>query len=170
MILHKALIAFALYSTSLPTDVSFMILLVTIITSSAVLASSFIIKYTICRRDASLFWNSFEMPKKREVASFVGNLSPVKRSRAILVRSIRHRRGEIGEELNRRAKSLMSIKLRRRSRRRTFLEDRGPVDLHDRLFSVLVLFAVTHRDGVVDPSRLVPGFWDFEVSGFRVQG
>lgn len=105
MILHKALIAFALYSTSLPTDVSFMILLVTMITSSAVFASSFIIKYTICRSDASLFWNNFEMPKKREVASFVGNLSPVKRSRAILVRSIRHRRGEIGEELNRRAKS-----------------------------------------------------------------
>lgn len=44
------------------------------------------------------------MPKKRDVASLVGNFSPVKRRRAILVKSIRHRRGEIGEELNRRAK------------------------------------------------------------------
>lgn len=43
------------------------------------------------------------MPKKREVASLVGNLSPVKRRRAILVRRIRHFRGEIGEELNNRA-------------------------------------------------------------------
>lgn len=103
IIVHKALIAFALYNTSLPTDVSFMILLVTMITSSAVFASSFIIRYTICRREASLFWNNLEMPKKREVASLVGNFSPVKRRSAILVRSIRHRRGEIGEELNKRA-------------------------------------------------------------------
>jgi hypothetical protein len=105
MILQRALIAFALYRTSLPTDVSFMILLVTMITSSAVFASSFIIKYTICRSEASLFWNNFEMPKKREVASLVGNLSPVKRRSAIFVRSMRHLRGEIGEELNRRAGS-----------------------------------------------------------------
>lgn len=80
-----------------------MILLVTMMTSSAVFASSLIIRYTICRKDASLFWNSLEMPKKREVASFVGNLSPVKRRRAILVRRMRHCRGEIGDELNNRA-------------------------------------------------------------------
>ena len=43
------------------------------------------------------------MPKKREVASLVGNRSPVKRRRAILVRRIRHFRGEIGDELNKRA-------------------------------------------------------------------
>lgn len=88
---------------SLPTDVSFMMLLVTIMTSSAVFANSFIIKYTICRREGSLFWNSFEMPKKRDVASFVGKTSPVKRRRAIFVRSIRHLRGDIGEELKSRA-------------------------------------------------------------------
>jgi hypothetical protein len=104
MILHRARIAFGLYRTSLPTDVSFMILLVTMITSSAVFANSFIIKYTICRREASLFWNNFEMPKKRDVASLVGNLSPVKRRSAILVKSIRHLRGEMGEELKRRAR------------------------------------------------------------------
>ena len=51
-----------------------------------------------------MFWNSFEMPKKSDVASFVGNLSPVKRRRAIFVRRIRHRRGEIGDELNNRAR------------------------------------------------------------------
>lgn len=108
MILHKARIAFALYRTSLPIDVSFIILLVTMITSSAVLASSFIIKYTICRKEASLFWKSFEMPKKRDVASLVGNFSPVKRRRAIFVRSIRHRRGDIGDELKRRAMLVLS--------------------------------------------------------------
>lgn len=80
-----------------------MMLLVTMITSSAVFASSFITRYTICRREASLFWKSFEIPKKRDVASFVGNLSPVKRRSAILVRSTRHLLGDIGEELNRRA-------------------------------------------------------------------
>lgn len=44
------------------------------------------------------------MPKNREVASLVGNLSPVKRRRAILVRRMRHLRGDTGEELNRRAR------------------------------------------------------------------
>ena len=43
------------------------------------------------------------MPKNREVASLVGNLSPVKRRSAIFVRSIRHFRGDTGEELNNRA-------------------------------------------------------------------
>jgi len=44
------------------------------------------------------------MPKKREVASLVGNFSPVKRRRAILVRRMRQRRGETGDVLNTRAK------------------------------------------------------------------
>lgn len=43
------------------------------------------------------------MPKNREVASFVGNLSPVNKRSAILVRRMRHFRGEIGDELNKRA-------------------------------------------------------------------
>lgn len=80
-----------------------MILLVTMMTSSAVFASSLMIRYTICRKEASLFWNSLEMPKKRVVASFVGNFSPVNSRRAILVRSMRHLRGDIGELLNTRA-------------------------------------------------------------------
>jgi hypothetical protein len=80
-----------------------MILLVTIITSSAVFASSLITKYTICRSAASLFWKSFEMPKKREVASLVGNFSPVNSSREIFVRRIRHFRGETGDVLKTRA-------------------------------------------------------------------
>lgn len=67
------------------------------ITSDAEVASSLKIRYIICRRDGSLFWKSFEMPKKRSVASFGGKLSPVKRSKAILVSSIRHFRGDIGE-------------------------------------------------------------------------
>ena len=57
--------------------VSFIIVLVTIIISSAELASSLMTKWTICRRLASLFWNSFEMPKNSVVASVVGNFSPV---------------------------------------------------------------------------------------------
>ena len=47
------------------------------------------------------------MPKKREVASLVGNFSPVKRRRAIFVRSLRHLNGEIGDELNSRAARLL---------------------------------------------------------------
>ena len=97
MILHKARIAFALYRTSPPTPVSFIILWVIIITSEAELASSLKTRYIICRSEGSLFWKSFEMPKKRSVASLVGNDSPVKRRSAILVRRIRHFRGDIGE-------------------------------------------------------------------------
>ena len=44
---------------------------------AAELANSLMTRWTICRRLASLFWKSFEMPKKSVVASFVGNLSPV---------------------------------------------------------------------------------------------
>jgi hypothetical protein len=92
--------AFARYNTSLPTEVSFMIILVDIITSSAVFESSFKIRYTIWRKDGSLFWKSFEIAKNKVVASLVGNFSPVNRRTAILVRSVRHFRGEIGDELN----------------------------------------------------------------------
>ena len=55
MILESARIAFALYKTSLPTPVSFIILCVIIITSDAELASSFITRYIICRSEGSLF-------------------------------------------------------------------------------------------------------------------
>ena len=89
--------------------VSFMIVLVTIIISSAELASSLMTRCTICRKLASLFWNSFEIPKKRVVASFVGNFSPVYRRSAILVRRIRHFRGWIGELLKSRAVPLTPV-------------------------------------------------------------
>ncbi len=80
-----------------------MMLLVTMITSSAVCANSLMTRYTICRRLASLFWKSFDMPKKSDVASFVGNFSPVNNRSVILVSSIRHFLGEMGEELKTRA-------------------------------------------------------------------
>ena len=115
-------------------------------TSSAVFASSFMIKYTICRSEASLFWNSFEMPKKRDVASFVGNVSPVKRRRAIFVRSIRHLLGDIGEELNSRAKQraisrsydiLCSLDL-------AFLKNRSSIDLDNCLIGIFIFLSVAH--------------------------
>jgi hypothetical protein len=49
------------------------------------------------------------MPKKRVVASVVGNFSPVKRSTAILVRRVRHLRGDMGDELNNRAVLYISV-------------------------------------------------------------
>ena len=49
------------------------------------------------------------MPKKRDVASLVGNFSPVNKRRVIFVRRIRHLRGEIGEELNNRADTFMLV-------------------------------------------------------------
>ena len=82
---------------SLFSAVSFMILCVTMMTSDAELASSLNMRYIIWRREGSLFWKSFEIPKKRSVASFEGKVSPVNRSKAILVRSIRHFLGDIGE-------------------------------------------------------------------------
>lgn len=103
IIRHSARIAFALYRTSLPTAVSFMMLLVTMMTSSAVSASSLMTRYTICRNEASLFWKSLEIEKNRVVASLGGNLSPVNRSRAIFVNKTRHLRGDTGVVLNRRA-------------------------------------------------------------------
>ena len=55
------------------------------------------------------------MAKKREVASFCGNFSPVKRRRAILVSRMRHLRGEIGEVLKTRA---VAVGVSRTSQRR----------------------------------------------------
>src|SRR6186713_1611183 len=121
-----------------------MILLVTMITSSAVFASSLMTKYTICLRDASLFWNSLEIPKKSDVASFVGNFSPVKRRRAILVSKRRHLSGEIGEELNNRATSWSDMLLFQGVLLPTFLEHRYSIYFQDSLFGIFVLFAVTH--------------------------
>ena len=95
--LHNARIAFALYNMSLFSAVSFMILCVTMITSDAELARSLNMRYIIWRREGSLFWKSFEIPKKRSVASFDGKVSPVKRSNAIFVRSTRHFLGDMGE-------------------------------------------------------------------------
>lgn len=43
------------------------------------------------------------MPKNKVVASFLGNFSPVNRSRTIFVRSMRHFRGDMGEVLKTRA-------------------------------------------------------------------
>jgi hypothetical protein len=83
--------------------VSFIIVLVTIMISSAECASSLIVRWTICLRLASLFWKSFEIPKNRVVASLVGNRSPVYSSRAIFVSRTRHLRGCMGDELNNRA-------------------------------------------------------------------
>lgn len=82
---------------------SFIIIEVDMMTSCAVLESSFKIRYTICRRDGSLFWKSFEIPKKSVVASSVGNLSPVNIRTASFVNRVRHLRGDIGDELNNRA-------------------------------------------------------------------
>jgi hypothetical protein len=80
-----------------------MMLLVTMMISSADGASSFSARYIICRNAASLFWNSLEMPKKSVVASFRGKRSPVKSSSTILVSRILHFRGDMGDVLNTRA-------------------------------------------------------------------
>ena len=98
MILESARIAFALYKTSLPTPVSFIILCVIMITSDAELASSLITRYIICRSEGSLFWKSFEIPKKRLVASLEGK---------IFVSSMRHFRGDMGELLKSRAGDIL---------------------------------------------------------------
>lgn len=148
IIRHNARIAFARYTTSLPTDVSFMILLVTMMMSSADFASSLMTRYTICRRLASLFWKSFDMPKKRVVASFVGKVSPVKRRRAILVRRMRHFRGDMGEVLKTRATICQLSGLLRdvcKIHLRTFLEDRRSVHLHKSPIHILILLITHYR-------------------------
>jgi hypothetical protein len=77
MIRQSARMAFGRKTISVLPPVSFIIVLVTMMMSSASLESSLMTRWTICRKLASLFWNSFEMPKNRVVASFFGNLSPV---------------------------------------------------------------------------------------------
>lgn len=85
------------------------------------------------------------MPKNRVVASVVGNLSPVKRSTAILVRRVLHLRGDMGEELNNRAVHCQKSATRGRRRGlRTILEDRSAIQLETGLVSVLVFLCVTH--------------------------
>ena len=95
--------ALGLKMASVPPPVSFIIVLVTIMISSAECASSLMMRWTICRKLVSLFWKSLEIPKNNVVASLVGNRSPVYRRRAILVRRTRHLRGCIGDVLNNRA-------------------------------------------------------------------
>lgn len=96
------------------------------------------------------------MPKKREVASFVGNFSPVKRRRAILVNNMRHLRGDTGDVLKTRAvvrRQQAANCIQRVASWRTLLEDRGAVHLDDGTI-ILVLFVVTHCRRFM-PSRLV---------------
>lgn len=67
---------------------------------------------------------------------------------------MRHRRGWMGEELNSRAVELLARVLSWRIeglKLRTFLEDRGAVDLHEGLVAVFIFLAVTH-DGEVSSS------------------
>jgi hypothetical protein len=96
-----------------------------------------------------LFWNSFEMPKKSVVASLVGNFSPVNRSTAILVRRVRHLRGEIGDELNNLAAERPWSEWGRQNgvwsvARLTILENRCAVQLDHDLIRIFILFDVTH--------------------------
>ncbi len=77
MMRHRARIAFGRKITSVLPPVSFMMVLVTMMMSSAERASSLMTRCTIWRRLASLFWKSLEMPKKSVVASLVGKRSPV---------------------------------------------------------------------------------------------
>src|SRR4051794_32106908 len=147
---QSALMALARYKTSLPTAVSFMMMLVDMITSSAVPANSFKIRYTICRNEGSLFWKSLEMPKKRVVASFVGNCSPVNMRTAILVSNVRHVRGEIGEELKRRAARIVWSVCGKRmeapggKQLHTILEYGGPIKLDHDLVRIFIFLHIAH--------------------------
>jgi hypothetical protein len=91
------------------------------------------------------------MPKKRSVASLVGNFSPVKRRRAIFVSRMRHFRGDTGDVLNTRAVDSSQPNWSEYngdddgapSGGLTLLEDRGAVDLDDGVL-VFVLLVVSH--------------------------
>lgn len=93
------------------------------------------------------------MPKKRVVASLVGNFSPVNSKTASLVRRVRHFRGDIGEELKSRAERRdqwggPSTDRERFWRERvcnTILEHRGAIQLEARVIGILVFLCVTHR-------------------------
>ena len=122
---------------------------VTMITSSAEPASSLMTRYTIWRSAASLFWNSFEMPKKSVVASWRPQLSPVKSSSASFVRITLHLRGEMGLWLKTRAgqsaRMLSAVSLAG-GVAPTFLEHRRLVDLrHAAGIFVLLVHGVVLR-------------------------
>lgn len=68
MMLQRALMALALYWSSFPV-MSLVRLLVTMMTSSAILDISLIARYTRRRRVTSFDWKSFVMAKKVSVAS-----------------------------------------------------------------------------------------------------
>jgi hypothetical protein len=88
------------------------------------------------------------MPKKSVVASFVGNLSPVKRRSAILVRSTRHFRGDMGDELKRRAGTSGQRWTKEGpqagSEHPTILEDRSAIQFEAGMLGILVLLCVAH--------------------------
>lgn len=86
----------------------------------------------------------------------MGNFSPVKRRRAILVRSLRHLKGDIGEELKSRAEPALASSLQgMKALCPTFLEHGCPIHLQDRLLGVLIFLSVTH--GCEIPSGSVAG-------------
>jgi hypothetical protein len=150
---QRARMAFGRYTTSLPTDVSFMMEEVTMMTSSAEPASSLMTRYTIWRSEASLFWKSFDMPKKSVVASCRPQLSPVKSSRASFVRITLHFLGDIGLWLNTRAGQsarMLPAAFTLRVDCPTFLEYRRLVDL-GHAAGILVLLV----HGVVLQRRLL---------------
>jgi hypothetical protein len=84
------------------------------------------------------------MPKKSEVASFVGNFSPVESRYAILVRRTRHFRGETGDELKTRAVAGQDYSLRRLTGQ-TFLEYRSTIGLHKGAVAIVVFLATVGR-------------------------
>lgn len=104
------------------------------------------------------------MPKNREVASLVGNLSPVKRRSAILVRSMRHLRGDTGEELNNRAATWYQRGLVVHWALQTLLKDRCSVHLDNGLFGIFVLLPVIHLESGDQriELRLVCSHWSSE--------
>lgn len=86
------------------------------------------------------------MPKKRVVASFVGNFSPVNRRTPILVSRVLHFRGDMGEELNSRAgngqKELCAVVHEKGES--TILKYRSPVQLEAGTVGILVFLCVAH--------------------------
>ena len=87
------------------------------------------------------------MPKNRVVASLVGNFSPVKRRTASLVSSVRHFRGDMGEELKSRAGCIdQYVGMGRKGQDGTILENRGAVQLEAGVVGILVLLCVTHLE------------------------
>ena len=92
MMLYSTRMALAWYR-SLFEFMSFIRELVTIMISSAEGQISLMTRYTIRRRLASWFWNSFVTAKKTSVASFFVNVSPWHSRYRSLVITCWHRRG-----------------------------------------------------------------------------